>query len=135
MYNVSTEIGHETSLNDLIKSAPCFFNLHYGIFKWDFEQGTIAAINDIENFIRFFWFENINNPNPTSIVKQFCSWSIVKSSPFLLSGKIQQHLELLPFTLPEVAIKLLRRLCVDNTKGTFNDGTKTFAFVQEIKFN
>ena len=129
------------SINDSLYKGPCLltsiydillrFRLHpIGIIA-DIRQAflNIAVSEEHRDFLRFLWQENQD-----LIIYRFLRVLFgLKSSPFLLNGTIQYHMEPYRSENPELVEKFLRNLYVDdsiNGVKSVKEGVEFYKFVK-----
>ena len=92
-------LRNKKSISELLESGPCLIPLLYDILL-RFRLGPIAITADIkhtllqisvakehQNFLYFFWFDDIFDIGPSIIVYRFTRVIFgLNSSPFLLNG-------------------------------------------------
>ena len=149
VFDGSSKYTSEPSINELLESGPCLLPLLYDILLC-FRLGLIAITADIkqaflkisvakehQNFLRFLWFDDIFDIDPSIIVYRFPRVIFsLNSSPFLLNGTLKVHFsKLLHQQIYENFIleKLLKDLYVDDLVSSFNEEKQVFRFYETSK--
>ena len=97
----------------------------------------ISVAKERQNFLRFLWFDDIFDIDPSIIVYRFTRVIFgLNSSPFLLNGTLKVHFsKLLHQQMYENFIleKLLRDLYVDDLASSFKEEKQAFRFYETSK--
>ena len=106
VFDASTHVNNESSLNDVLYSRPCMLPLLHNIVI-RFRIRKIGVIADVQqaflqieinenhrDFLRFIWFDNVLSNNPSYVLLRFAAvvFGLI-CSPFLLNGTLKVHLE------------------------------------------
>ncbi|XP_065639741.1 uncharacterized protein LOC136072548 [Hydra vulgaris] len=140
------------SLNNCLHSGPSLTTLLYGVFI-RFRVNKIEFIADIEkaflkisisekhrDFIRFLWYENINNLNIKNlkdyklVTYRLCRVLFgVTSSPFLLSATLISHAERYLISDPIFVSRLHNSIHVDDLSFCSDSVIKCFKFYEKCR--
>ena len=139
-------LRNKKSISELLESGPCLIPLLYDILL-RFRLGPIAITADIkqaflqisvakenQNFLRFLWFDDIFDIDPSIIVYRFTRIVFdLNSNPFLLNETLKVNFsKLLHQQIYENFIleKLLRDLYLDDLASCFKEEKKAFRFYE-----
>ena len=94
VYDASSKVKNEASLNDRLESGPCLLPLLFDILL-RFRTGKIGLISDIKqaflqieispehrDYLRFLWYDDVYKSNPELIILRFARvfiWTHVSS--------------------------------------------------------
>ena len=135
VFDASSKAKGEHCLKDILYSGPCLLPYLYGILlrfcvgKFRLIANIKQAFFQIEitedhiDLLRFLWFKNINDVSLTPTKLRFTRAVFgLTSSPFLLNGRIKQHLEkyMLNPNFTEIMKKLIMNLYVGDSTNSFN---------------
>ena len=104
VFDASSKVRDEPSLNDCLYSGPCLLPAVYDILLW-FCLGKTGLVSDIKqvflniaiaeehcDLLRFLWYENFDADDLEVIILRFTRVAFgLTSSPFLLNGTISSH--------------------------------------------
>ena len=106
VFDASSKDKNEKSLNECLFSGPNLnpnildiilrFRLHQIAFVSDIERAflQIQVAEEDRNFLRFLWFDNMSNENPSLKIFRMNRVTFgVTTSPFLLSATIKHHIK------------------------------------------
>ena len=138
VFDASSKIGNNPSLNDCLHSVPCLLPLIFDILL-RFRIGDVALVADIKqaflnieideeerDFFRFLWVENISEKDKIVVYRFLRVVFGVTSSPFLLGATIESHVT--KYIVAQIALvslkKLLRDMYVDDVATSFRSGRR-----------
>ena len=134
------------SLNDCLYVGPKFnqrimdillrFRLHRCAFVADIEKAflMIAVAEQDRDALRFLWVDDIRKGTPDIQVLRFTRVAFgVASSPFLLNATVKYHIEKFLETKPNVALKLINSVYVDDVVCGANDENEALSLFGEFK--
>ena len=128
VFDTSSKIGNNFSLNDCLHSGPCILPLIFDILL-RFRIGDVALVADIKqaflnieidegdrDFLRFLCVENISEKDKIVVHRFLRVVFGVTSSPFLLRATIKPHVtkHIVTYIVVVALRKLLRDLYVDD---------------------
>lgn len=126
VYDASAKSGGP-SLNDCLHAGPKFdqkildlllrFRLHRVAIMADIEKAflMVSIAQDDREFLRFLWVDDPFKSDPEIVAYRFTRVVFgVSPSPFLLNATVRHHLELHAETHPELVMKMLRSMYVDD---------------------
>ena len=137
------------SKNEFLELGPCLLPLLYDILlrlrlepiaitaniKQAFLQISVAK--EHQSFLRFLWFDDIFDIDPSIMVYRFTRVIFgLNSSPLLLNGTLKVYFsKLLQQQIYEIFIleKLLRDLYVDDLASSFKEEKQAFRFYETSK--
>ena len=137
------------SINEFLELGPCLLPLLYDILlrlrlepiaitaniKQAFLQISVAK--EHQSFLRFLWFDDIFDIDPSIMVYRFTRVIFgLNSSPLLLNGTLKVYFsKLLQQQIYEIFIleKLLRDLYVDDLASSFKEEKQAFRFYETSK--
>ena len=103
VFDASSKIGNNPSLNDCLHSGPCLLPLIFDILL-RFRIGDVALVANIKqaflnieidegdrDFFGFLWVENISEKDKIVVCRFLRGVFGVTSSPFLLGATIKSH--------------------------------------------
>nr|XP_047142821.1 uncharacterized protein LOC124817075 [Hydra vulgaris] len=120
--------SNSPSLNDCLEKGPCLLPMlidiliRFGTYKIavasDIEKAflNIAVNKNDRDFLRFLWFDNVNNSNPKVISYRYTRVLFgINSSQFLLLVSIMKHLYQYKHCDPEFVNNFLINLYLDDS--------------------
>ena len=123
VFDASSKIGNNPSLNDCLHSVPCLLPLIFDILL-RFRIGDVALVADIKQaflnieidegdrgFLRFLWVENISEKGKIVVYRFLRVVFGVTSSPFLLGATIKSHVT--KYIVAQIAVVALKKLLQD----------------------
>ena len=148
MYDASSKVKNEASLNDPLESDPCLLLLLFDILR-RFTTGKIGLISDIKqaflqieispehrDYLRFLWYDDVCKSNPELIILRFARDLFgLTCSPFLLNGTVKCHLQkyLQNENIVKFIERLLRNLYVDDSINSFDEKADCIEFYNVAK--
>ena len=147
VFDASSKIGNNPSLNDCLHSVPCLLPLIFDILL-RFRIGDVALVADIKqaflnieideeerDFFRFLWVENISEKDKIVVYRFLRVAFGVTSSPLILAAKIKSHVT--KYIIAQIALvalkKLLRDMYVDDVATSFRTMEEGLEFYFEQK--
>ena len=147
VFDASSKIGNNHSLNDFLQSGPCLLPLIFDILL-RFRIGDVALVADIKQaflnieidegdsgFLRFLWVENISEKGKIVVYRFLRVLFGVTSSPFLLGATIKSHVT--KYIVAQIAVvalkKLLQDMYVDDVATSFRTMGEGLEFYFELK--
>lgn len=127
VYDASAKVKNGLSLNECLEAGPSMLPKIFEILV-RFRCFLYAITSDIKSaflnirvdesdrdFLRFLWVDDIEKEEPKIILKRFTSVIFgVISSPFLLNATIWYHMQKFVNEYPEIVLKFLRDLYMDD---------------------
>ena len=148
MYDTSSKVKNEASLNDRLESGPCLLPLLFDILL-RLRTGKIGLTSDIKqaflqtetspehrDYLRFLWYENVYKSNPELIILRFARVLFgLTCSPFLLNGTVKCHLQkyLQNVNIAKFIERLLRDLYMDDSINSFDEKANCIEFYNVVK--
>lgn len=146
VFDASSHVPEELSLNDLLYAGPCLLPFLYDILL-RFCIGKIGLVSDIKqaflqieiaeqhrDYLRFLWYLNPDDKYPTIFRFKRVTFGI-NCGPFLLNGTIVTHLQkaINQGIDVESLKRLLRDLYVDDSTTSMDDENDAFRFYETSK--
>ena len=147
VFDASSKVGTEPSLNDCLLPGPCLLPSIYDILL-RFRMGKIGIVSDIpqaflnidihpehRDLLRFLWLREIGTDTPEIITLRFTRNTFgLASSPFLLNGTNGSHLsKYLNTSESDVVSRLQRDLYVDDSAVSVDSVEEGVRFVNISK--
>ena len=105
VYDCSVKREGNISSNDCLEQEPCMLPKIFDIlvrfrsYKYSVVSDIKSAflnirfVDNFRNYLRFLWFDNILDPNPSLVIMRFTSVIIdLTCSPFLFMKTIEKHM-------------------------------------------
>ena len=143
VYDASSKVKNEGSLNDRLESGPCLLPLLFDILL-RFRTRKIGLISEIKqavlqieispehrDYLRFLWYDDVHKSNPELIILRFARVLLgLTCSPFLLNGTVKCHLQkyLQNENIAKFIERLLRYLYVDDSINSFDEKADCIEF-------
>nr|XP_047141395.1 uncharacterized protein LOC124816304 [Hydra vulgaris] len=138
--------SNSPSLNDCLEKGPCLLPMlidiliRFGTYKIavasDIEKAflNIAVNKNDRDFLRFLWFDNVNNSNPKVISYRYTRVLFgMNSSQFLLLVSIMKHLYQYKHCDPEFVNNFLINLYVDDSIAGGDTSNEVLEFCLKAK--
>ena len=145
VYDASAKVNG-VSLNDCLYKGPCLtplifdallkFRLHNIAISADIEKAylQISVFPPHKNFLRFLWFDEINESNPEVMKYRFCRVIFgATCSQYLLNAVLRNHIKQYEETDSEFVDKMDNALYVDDLTSGSRDISEGLEFYQKCK--
>ena len=148
VYDASARVKNGLSLNECLEAGPSMLPKIFDVLV-RFRCFLYAVTSDIKSaflnirvdesdrdFLRFLWIDDIHKEDPEIILKRFTSVIFgVISSPFHLNGTVWHHMQKFVEEYPEIVLKFLRDLYMDDSvtgAQTFDDAFKLYYVCKDL---
>ena len=110
------------------------FRLRRCAFVADIEKALIAVAEQDRDALRFLWVDDIRTSTPDIQVLRFTRVAFgVASSPFLLNATVKYHIEKFLETKPNVALKLINCMYVNDVVCGANNENEALSLFGESR--
>ena len=146
MYDASAKTSGQYSLNETLHSGPCLLPIILEILL-RFRLGQVTLVADIcqaflqigndklhRDYLRFMWYENMENLNLINIYRFTRLIFGLTCSPFILSATVKAHVQnYINDETIQILTQFLRDLYVDDTATSFSSSSEALKFYS-VKF-